>query len=98
MDKAWLIANLEDARQELERAITEIQALEAGDEHVAQQLVGEAYLKLNYAWNSRAGAPESQSQSRYEELIRYPNLMDIYSGGDGEHRPNKQLNPTSDPS
>ncbi len=82
MDKPWLIVNLEDARQALDRAITEIKALDAGDEHVAQQLVGEVYIKLNYAWNSRAGAPDLSGPTKYGEWISYPRVMDIYTGSD----------------
>jgi hypothetical protein len=82
MDKPWLIVNLEDARQALDRAISEIKALDAADEHVAQQLVGEAYIKLNYAWNSRAGTADSSDQTKYDEWIKYPRVMDIYTGSD----------------
>ncbi|MFO1523570.1 MAG: hypothetical protein U1G05_16365 [Kiritimatiellia bacterium] len=82
MNKPWLIANLEDARQELERAIGEIKELDARDEHVAQQLIAETYIKLNYAWNSRASAHDSSDQARYDEWIKYPKVMDIYSGAE----------------
>jgi hypothetical protein len=82
MNKPWLITNLEDARQALDRAIAEIKTLEVEDEHVAQQLVAEAYIKLNYAWNSRATAPDSLGQTKYDEWIKYPKAMDIYTGAD----------------
>lgn len=83
MNKPYLIANLEDARQTLERAIQEIRVLDACDEYVAQQLVAEAYIKLNFAWNSRTSLGDSWEDSKYFEWIKYPKEMDIYTGGDG---------------
>jgi len=82
MDKAWLITNLEDARHALDRAISEIKQHEAAEEHIAQQVVGEVYAKLNYAWNSRAAVPAPPDRAHYDEWIRYPKVMDIYVGGD----------------
>jgi len=84
MNKPWLITNLEDARQALARAISEIKTLDGDDDCIAQDMVGEAYVKLNYAWNSRAAPVGSSGDSEYDEWIKYPKEMDIYTGGDGK--------------
>jgi len=78
MDKTWLVTNLELAHGELEEAIAEIKQLPEEDEFLAKQLLGEVYLKLNYAWNSR-NMPDNLPD-KYYEFIRYPKEMDIYTG------------------
>lgn len=82
MDKAWLIVNLEEARQALDRAISEIRTLDIEDEPIAQQLVAEAYIKLNYAWHSRAGVSDSSGLGNHNEWIKYPKVMDTYTESD----------------
>jgi hypothetical protein len=84
VDKNWLIANLQDARQALESAISEVEQLESDDELVAQQLISEVYIKLNYAWNSRGGVTDSDDAKEYNKRIKYPRVMDIYSDGISE--------------
>ena len=78
MDKEWLKSNLEEAKFWIEHAIKEIDSLEDHDDLVHQQLVGEAYIKLNQAWNSRKG-PDS-AEGKYHEMIKYPKEMDMYVG------------------
>ena len=81
MNKTWLIANLEDTRVELQRAIDEIRCLDSQDEHIAQQLIGEVFLKLNFAWNARH-SNGNEADGKYADWIQYPKVMDIYSGSD----------------
>ncbi|MDQ8201238.1 hypothetical protein QEH56_23945 [Pelagicoccus enzymogenes] len=77
MDKEWLKTNLEEARDWIEHAIKEIDRLEDDDELPAQQLIGEAYIKLNQAWNSRNG-PDS-AKGKYRDMIVYPKVMNMYA-------------------
>ncbi len=79
MNTPWIIANLEDARQALAYAISEIKTLETADHCIAQDLIAEVYIKLNYAWNSRTGPGDSLEDGRYDERIKYPKEMDIYT-------------------
>ena len=79
MDKKWMIVNLQEAHSELERAIAEIKGMSEDEEFLAQQILGEVYIKLNYAWNSRE-MKGLESNDRYHEMIQYPKEMDIYSG------------------
>ena len=78
MNKEWLIINLEEAKYWIENAIKEIDSLDDDDDSVAQGLVGEAYIKMNYAWNSRKG-PEPEG-THDQDYIKYPKEMDIYVG------------------
>jgi hypothetical protein len=79
MDKNWLNINLKQAQQELADAMSEIDTMDPDEDYLAQQVLAEVYIKLNYAWNSR-NMVDTTGKDQYYELIQYPKEMDNYSG------------------
>ena len=84
LNKEWVLDNLREAKEELERAISEVEGEPDYDSGQFCVVLTEVYEHLNMAWNSRDVSDEAAkecSNKNYWKWRRMP--TDVLYGDEG---------------
>ena len=76
LNKEWVLSNLRDAKEELDRTITEIETdpgYEFGELSVAMAHI---YHHVNSAWNSREASEQEVTECSEESFSRWRQMPD----------------------
>lgn len=71
MNKDWILFHLREAREELKRTITQVEAAPGVDEIELEIAIAHIYIHLNTAWNSRALRGERIAAQSEEDFYNW---------------------------
>lgn len=74
-DPEWISATLNDAKEELENLITEIENHPDEAQLLLESEIAKVYAKLNYAYNSAELGPEALVTFDDDDLVSFPAIL-----------------------
>lgn len=74
-DPEWISATLNDAKEELENLITEIENHPEEGQLLLESEIAKVYAKLNYAFNSAELGPEALVTYDDDDLVSFPAIL-----------------------
>ena len=80
MNKQWILFHLEEALEEIEKTIQEIQSEPEYDEPVFSVAIEHLYHHVNTAWNSRNSSDEETTDSNdinFNTWRQFPKDIDL---------------------